>query len=258
MLTFHPVFSAYWIVYNWQDKVIFILIPVLVIYLIEKKEYSKASFIVGLSIAWNGILIFFVPAILIYFYRVDRKNFIKNINFFLIGFILATIPFFPASLSNWKNRVFRMDNYVPFWYSIYKLFPYEVYSPQFNKLITILLAVLFNLLYYFKRICIADMAIASICIVIMLGSFNYIARYIPVLFIIIYLTPQITKYDWLIFSFVLGLLFLININTQSNQTTSLQTLLFHIPFIYVIILYIKRRIKYPLPTSWADHETVKA
>lgn len=257
VLTFHPIFSLYWLVYYWEDKLIFILIPLLVIYLIEKKQFSKASFIVGLSIGWNGILIFFAPAFLIYLYRIDKKNFIKYLILSLIGLIISIIPFFPESLSNWKNRAIRMDNYIPFWFSIYKLFPYSIYSPQFNNIITILLAVIFNLLYYFKRICIIDMVIISVCIVIMLGSFNYIARYIPVLFLIIYLTPQITKSDWLIFSLVLGLLFLININTKSYQTSFLQTLLFHIPFIYVLILYIKRRIKFPLPISWTDNETVK-
>ncbi len=252
ILTFHPVFSLYWLVYHWEDKLVFILVPLIVIYLIEKRKLSFVSFIVGFSIPWNGILIFFAPAFVIYLYRIDKKNFAKNLNLFLVAFIIAIIPFFPKSLSNWDNRLFRMDNVKPFWYSIYKLFPPGIYTPQLNKIITIALALIFNLMYIFKRICVVDMAVVSICLVIMLGPFNYIARFIPILFLITYLTPKVSQKDWLMFSVLMMLYFLINSSTRSDRTNFLQTLLFYIPFFYLSFIYISRRIKVPVPVLWKD------
>ena len=61
-----------------------------------------AAFIIGLIIAYDGLLLYFVPVFAVYAWR--RGRLLHCLLLLTTGFALGMLPYFPESLSGWGYR----------------------------------------------------------------------------------------------------------------------------------------------------------
>ena len=243
-ISFLPIISFYNIIASWEDKLIFLLIPLLLLLLIKRKKLRIASFIIGLVISYNGATVFFLPVYLIYLFQENKENIWQNILLMFAGVIIALIPYFPESLNGWTNRMIRMDITKPFWYSFYSLLPSGIYSPLLNNIIIIVISLLTMVLFYYKKINIIDALIISISIVIMFSPYNGVSRVIPLILLLAIMTPNMKRINWIL----LGIFLFIFLTFDNGYITPVvnteNTILFYIPVLFSFGLYIYKRLKY--------------
>ena len=243
-ISFLPIIPFYTVIAPWEDKLIFLLIPLLLLFLIKRKKYKIASFIIGLLISYNGATVFFLPIYLIYLFQENKKNIWQNILLICAGVIIALIPYFPESLNGWTNRMIRMDITKPFWYSFYSLLPSGIYSPLLNNIIIIVISLLTMVLFYYKKINIIDALIISISIVIMFSPYNGVSRVIPLILLLAIMTPNMKRINWIL----LGIFLFIFLTFDNGYITPVvnteNTILFYIPVLFSFGLYIYKRLKY--------------
>jgi len=244
MITFFPVFPFYMIISSWQDKLIFLLIPLLLLFLIQSKKIKLTSFSIGFTAAFNGLTIFFIPLYLIFLFREVKKDFWLNVMLIFAGIFVALVPFFPESISGWKYRLIRLNSDKPFWFSFYSLFNNSFYSPILNKLIMVFVCLVTILLYKIKKINLVDSLIISISIIIMISPFNDVARVIPIILLVTLLTPNISNYNWLTLILLLFLFFSFDTGYITPIVNNDNTILFYSPVLYSYILYFYKRLKY--------------
>lgn len=240
-LAFNPVFAQFWLISSWEDKIIFLAIPLVLLYLIQQKRLLLSSFFTGTVVTFNSLLVFFVPVLYAYLLKekVQKKHF--HIVLFFSGVALTLIPFFPESLYGWMNRSERMNIKTPFWYSVYSLLPAGIYSPILNYLI-IICAVTATLFFFWKeKIDLNDAMILSILILIFLGPFNNVARTIPIIMLIIILTPHKNKLYWAITFIILSIYFSFGWIFSFSNIQYFDLILFHFPIVFIIVLYILKR-----------------
>ncbi len=241
IFTFCPVNLFYIIISSWEDKLIFLLLPLLLFFLIERKKYKLASLLIGITVSFNGLLILFIPIYLIFLFRKANSELWINLGLIISGAALAFIPFFPESFKGWINRVNRTDLSVPFWYSIYSFLPAGSYSPLINKLIIIFASLITYILYFSKRINLIDSLIISVFIIIILNPYNAISRVIPLILLLAYFTPDMKKYNWLILAASLFLYFLIDNGYMTPTVNTANIAVFYIPLLYSVLTYIYKR-----------------
>lgn len=243
-VSFCPIIPFYILITEWEDKLIFLLIPLLVLFLLRNKKYQITSFLLGFIIAFNGLSIFFLPIYLIFLHREVKKHLFINYLMVLLGVFIAMIPFFPESLSGWSNRFNRTSASAPFWFSFYSFLPDGLYTPQLNSLIIILVCIFSLLLYIFRRINLIDALIISVSVVILLSPYNGVARVIPLIMLVSILTPNSTKYNWISLSFVLSIYILVDNGYIVPIINTGNTILFYVPILYSFTIYIYQRAKF--------------
>lgn len=243
-VSFCPIIPFYILITKWEDKLIFLLIPLLVLFLLHNKKYQITSFLLGFIIAFNGLSIFFLPIYLIFLHREVKKYLFINYLMVLLGVIIAMIPFFPESLSAWSNRFNRTSASAPFWFSFYSFLPDGLYTPQLNSLMIILVCIFSILLYIFRRINLIDALIISVSVVILLSPYNVVSRVIPLIMLVSILTPNSTKYNWISLSFVLSIYILVDNGYIVPIINTGNTILFYVPILYSFTIYIYQRVKF--------------
>ncbi len=242
-ISFFPVIPFYNIVSSWEDKLIFLLIPLLLLYLIKIKKYKIASFSIGVFIGYNGATVFFLPIYLIFLFQATQEKFWQNILFSLLGISLALIPYFPESLFGWANRIHRTDITKPFWYSIYLLLPSGTYSPVINTLAVMVSSSLAAVFFYFKKINLIDALIISISVVIIISPYNGVSRVIPVILLVSILTPNMNKMNWLFLGLFLFIFFTVDSGYITPVVNIKNTVLFYVPILYSFMVYVYKRLK---------------
>lgn len=243
-ISFCPIIPFYIVISQWEDKLSFLLLPLLLLFLIQHKKYKTTSFILGFIIAFNGLVIFFLPIYLIFLFREIKKDFWLNFGLILAGIIITMIPFFPDSLSAWTNRINRVDTNKPFWYSFYSFLPEGFYSPLLNNLLIIIVSLTTIFLYGLKKINLIDSLIISISIVILLSPFNVISRVIPLILLITILSPNMDRYNWLSLGLILYLFLSFDNGYITPDVNNGNTILFYIPILYSFAIYLYKRIRF--------------
>lgn len=249
-ITFCPLIPFYIFMSSWEDKLIFLLIPLLSLVLIQRKKYKVTSFFLGFIAAFNGLTIFFLPIYLIFLFNEIKKDFWINIGIILTGIVIAMIPSFPESLSGWTNRIIRVNTSEPFWYSFYSFLPKGFYTPLLNKLLMMLVSLATIILFALKKINLVDSLIISISIVILFSPFNVIPRVIPIILFITILTPNINKYNWLTLALFLYVFLLFDNGYITPIVNTENTILFYIPILYAFALYLYKRIRFGNNIIW--------
>jgi hypothetical protein len=242
MLCFHPVLVLHWLVYGWEDKVIFLVLPLLLACLLDAGALALSALLIGCTIGLNGLFVFFVPTFVLHAFRVQGKRTWLYAGLLGLGLVVAMLPFFPESLAGWANRMARMNSPTPFWFSIYLMLPAGIYTPTLDKAIVAILAIASTLAYWTKRFDIRDMIIISTCLVIMLGPFNVVQRVAPLILLIAIFTPDKSRRYWLVFAVVLSVLLLVGRGLNPGNITPLHVAVFHIPCLWVLGLYVCKRL----------------
>ena len=237
LISFHPAFYLNWIL-QWEDKITLLALPLIILILMEKKYYFSASFLLGISIALNGILIFFVPPFMIYMLNINKRRFWLCALLFFVGVIIAMIPYFPESLYGWQNRVVRTNTSNPFWFSIYILLPNKLYTPLLNKSLLIILPVLSTIAYWKKYINLYDALIISVMLVISLSPYNGIQRVLPLILLITILTTNVTRLYWMLLSIVLTIYVFLFYPDKQNDIKYIDVVLFYVPLFFVSAYYV--------------------
>ena len=243
-ISFLPIIPFYTVIAPWEDKLIFLLIPLLLLFLIKRGKHKIASLIMGLFASYNGATVFFLPVYLIYLFQENKENIWQNILLMFAGFIIALIPYFPESLNGWTNRMIRMDITKPFWYSFYSLLPSGIYSPLLNNIIIIVISLLTMVLFYYKKINIIDALIISISIVIMFSPYNGVSRVIPLILLLAIMTPNMKRINWILLGIFLFIFLAFDNGYITPVVNTENTILFYIPVLFSFGLYIYKRLKY--------------
>ncbi|MFW9930555.1 MAG: hypothetical protein ACFFD1_14290, partial [Candidatus Thorarchaeota archaeon] len=233
----------------WEDKLIFLLIPLLLLFLIKTKKYKTTSFLIGFTIAYNGLTIFFLPIYLIFLFTEIKTNFLPNIGLIFLGITVGLIPFFPESLSAWGNRLIRVDSSKPFWYSFYYFLPKGLYSPSLNKILILTISLITIFLFWLKKINLIDSLILSISTVIIFSPYNVISRVIPLILLITILSPNMNRLNWISLSLILFVFPLINNGYSTPVINAGSIILFYIPLLYSIFTYLYKRISTDIPNK---------
>jgi len=244
ILSFCPIIPFYNIISFWEDKLIFLLLPLLLLFLIQSKRYKTASFLVGIIIAYNGLVVFFLPIYLIYLFREAKRNVLLDIALIAAGIIITMIPFFPESLSGWSNRINRVNASFTFRFSIYSFLPEGLYSSLFNNALIFIISCTTIVLYFFKKINLLDSLIISLFLVIVFSPFNGVPRVIPLMMLLAILSPNMNRYNWLSLVIFLYAFLLFDSGYITPVFNTVNTILLYIPILFSIILYIYKRIKY--------------
>ncbi len=239
-----PIIPFYLIISSWEDKLIFLLLPLLLLLLIRQKKYRIASFSCGFIIAFNGLFVFLLPIYIIYLLRIMKKYFWINLGFILLGLIIGMIPFFPESLSGWENRFIRVDTNLPFWFSFYTFLPEGIYSSTLNNLIIFIISLITIIFYWLRKINFIDAMLISVSIVIIFSPFNVVSRVIPLILLFSILSPNMTRANWIGLTFILFIFLLFNNGYMTPIVNIQNTILFYIPLLYSFIIYLYKRIVY--------------
>jgi len=242
IITFHPIFAFNFII-QWEDKLQLLIIPLLMIILIDKKKFYLASFCLGFSIAFNGILTFFLIPYLFYLYDTRKKMLFINLIIVLVSITLTLVPFFPDSIIGWVNRANRVNGGDLFWYSIYLLLPENFYSPQLNQITIILIMLIFYVMFLAKKIILRDLIIVSVCLTLVFGPYNSIERILPVILLIAIFTSAVVRLYWITLSLLLFIYSFLSVNFEFSKNIHFtHVLLFYLPFFWVIGMYIHSRL----------------
>ena len=241
ILSFCPVIPLYIIISSWEDKFIFLLLPLLLLFLIQSKRYKASSLLLGFIIAFNGLVIFFFPIYLIFLFREVKEKIWLNLGLILTGIIITMIPFLPESLIAWANRFNKVSIYKPFWLSFYSFLSEGTYSILLNNILLFVTGFAMILLYLFKKINLIDSLIISVSIVIIMSPFNGVARIIPLIMLYSILSPNMNRYNWLTLSILLFVFFLFDTGYLAPIVNTLNTILFYIPLLYSISIYLYKR-----------------
>ena len=243
ILSFHPVLVLHWLVYGWEDKVIYLVLPLFLAFLLDTGALTLSALLIGCAVGLNGLFIFFVPTFLLHVFRTQGRRTWLYLGLLGLSLVGAMLPFFPESQSGWANRMARMNAPTPFWFSIYLLLPTGIYTPTLDKAIVAILAIASTLAYWLKRLDIRDMIIMSTSLVIMLGPFNVPQRVVPLIMLIAIFTPCKSRGYWIAFTVVLSVLLLVGRGLDPRNITPLHVATFHIPYLWVLGLYVYKRLE---------------
>lgn len=243
VMAFHPVFSLHWLVYSWEDKAGFALVPLALLLLIRRRRLAAAAAGLGLAVSLNGLLVFWLPLFGLYLYQRHGRSraFLRLLGLVGLGALIGLIPFFPASLSGWAYRAARMSAEQPFWFSIYLLLPPGLYHPLLDKALIGAAAAISTWLYGRGRLSLTDGLVVAVALVLLLGPYNVIARVLPLLLLIMALAPGTSVQDWLGFCGVITLYFLVSLGYSPATIRAGHVLVFYLPVAWTIGLYIARR-----------------
>ncbi len=243
VLVFHPIFSLHWLIYSWEDKVIFALIPLAMVVCIRQRWLTAAALSVGCILSLNGFVVFWLPACVWYLYLHYgfKRQFFQLILWIGLGAALCLVPFFPDSLSGWVYRAARMSAPTPFWFSIYLLLPPGFYHPLLDKAIVGTLALGSTWLYWRRRVSLTDMLVVAISLTVMFGPYNGVSRVLPVLFAIMVLTPQVSFHDWIWFCGVISLYFFVSLGFTPANIQTIHVAVFYAPVVWVMGMYFFKR-----------------
>lgn len=243
-ISFCPVIPFYLLIAQWQDKFGFLLLPLLVYYLLQRKRFRTTSFLLGVIAALNGLTVFFIPAYVLYLFKVyneRRTKILIDLGSMAAGFVITMIPYFPESMAGWSHRFVRTNSDTPFWFSFYSFLPSGMYSHLVNDGLMLAGCSAVTVLYGLKKIYLTDALIASVSLVVLLSPYNVIARVVPLIIFIAVLTPEMKKYDWIVLSVIMYVFVLFDNGQTVPVIDSGNTLLFYIPVAYITAIYIYKR-----------------
>jgi hypothetical protein len=241
LLTFNPVMLYFFIISSWEDKMMFIIIPLLIFYLLRKGKLSYTSIVIGSALTFNGLTAIFLPVYLIYIYRKDKKHVFLHLGLIILSALIVFIPFFPESLNGWNNRIIRISSENAFRYSIYKLFPSNLYSPMLYRAITFLATFMLVALFWLKKINLYDGLLFSLYIIVILSPYNSIVRAITLIFVTVVFIREFSLKEWFYLNLIFLLFFMVRNGIGDLKINYLSNFIFQIPMIWIFIMYLKKR-----------------
>lgn len=231
VLAAHPVVRHLWFEAAWEDKASFVAMPLLVSWLISERHLRSAAFAVGAIACLNGLTAPFVPAFCVHLWRERRTDCFA---WLAVGAAVFMLPFFPSSLSGWNNRVARMNEASPFWYSVFRLLPQGWYIPALYKGCVAVGTVMATAAYAARRVSLDVVLAAACCLVMCFSVFSVAERSLPVI-LVIGMLARIDWRGWLAVSLALLAYYRAHLDIPQEAITRADVLLFHVPLLVVVL-----------------------
>ena len=242
LVTFHPAFGLFMVVLSWEDKLSFLLLPLSVALLLSRGRPGPAAFATGVTIGLNGLLIPFVPVLLIWEARQGWRALCRGAGMLAAGTGLTLLPFFPGALSGWHHRAERMAASQPGWFSIFGLLPAHTYTPTVYAGTFCLAVVVLVAAFWVKRISILDALVAGVGMVLVLAPYSSPQGILPFVALVGILSPGMRLRDWLALAAMLLVYLFLAEPLDPRTIQPVHIAVFHLPVLWSLGVYVSKRV----------------